>query len=124
MTSQTPYLAYIKDWKYEKFFADELKKATAEQVKGIGVAIFGENLGPLSYSYPEFIEGFKKKYGVSECSTIDKVKMNYINGQVIKDDYYIERLINVERHRERVLVKNQTFDEAMQEIRKIGVQYV
>ncbi|HLQ98132.1 MAG TPA: hypothetical protein VK135_05525 [Candidatus Dormibacteraeota bacterium] len=50
--------------------------------------------------------------------------MNYINGQVIKDDYYIERLINVERHRERVLVKNQTFDEAMQEIRKIGVQYV
>lgn len=122
MASRKEYLRYIKERRYEKFFVDELKEATPEQVKVIGVAIFGEHLALLDHSHPIFMGGFRRKYGIGEFTTNDKVIMNYINGRVVKDDYYADRLINLEGDTERILVKKPTFDEAIKEIKRIREQ--
>lgn len=122
MTSQEEYLKYIKEEKYEEFFVDELKEATPEQIKIIGVPIFGDNLASLDHSHPIFLGKFRRKYGIGPFSTNDKVIMNYINGRVTKGDYYTEKLINVEGDRESVLVKKPTFNEAMEEIKRIREQ--
>lgn len=122
MTSQGEFLKYIKEERFDKFFISELREATPEQISLIGESIFGGNHGPLSYGYPEFIEKFKKKYGIGEFTTTDKVIMNYVNDSVVKDDYYTDKLINVEGDTERVLVKKPTFNEVMKEIKKIREQ--
>lgn len=122
MISQEQYREYIKEGKFEKFFVEELKEATPEQIKIIGVPIFGEHLPSLDHSHPIFLGKFRRKYGIGPFSTNDKVIMNYINGRVTKGDFYTERLINVEGDRERVLVKKPTFEEAMKEIKRIREQ--
>lgn len=107
--------------KYNHRFVPSLKKATEEQVKIIGVSIFGSALSFIKHEEPQFLLDFKTDFGLIE-NRADRRVLNYVMNFVEAYDWGEKRKVTNSdgvKITKDIPKKKVSIDEVIQKIEQI-----